>query len=137
MLGAAEVVRDIVVVDAALGGRGTALDVLRISLPAVASDIGSERAACDSAADGGDVLSAPATDLVAENAAYQCADDGSGDIGATSFLRALLMLDPAALLGGSEHLAHRRHVGVEDALVVAALVVVHGDRFKSSAANEA
>ena len=108
MLGAAEVVRDVVMVDPTLAWRGATLDILRVSLAGTASDIGADRAPCDSAADGCDVLPASAAHLVAENASEHRPDDGTRDIGAAPILRdLLLMLDPAALLGGSEHLAHR------------------------------
>ena len=87
MLLAAEVVSDIPIVGSALAGRaGATLDVLGMHLLAVATDVGADRGARDRATGGGDVLAAPAADLVTEDAANDGARDGRRHVGAASIL---------------------------------------------------
>ena len=131
MLLAAEVIGDIPIVRAALAGcAGATLDVLGMHLlaAAVATDVGADRGPRDRATGRGDVLAAPATDLVTENAADDGARDGRRDVGAAAILHDLLALDPAALLGRSDHGAHRRDIGLVQPLIVAPMVVVDRDR---------
>jgi hypothetical protein len=108
MLLAAEGVGDIPVVWSGLAGYiFAALDVLGLHLlSAVATDVGAHRGARHSAADSGDILTAPATDLVTENATDYGAGNRPGNVGAASILHDLFALDPASLLGWSDHRAH-------------------------------
>ena len=75
-------------------------------LSAAAADVGAHRAPRDSAADSGDILTASATDLVTENAADDGAGNRPGNVDVASFLNDLFALDPASLLGWSDHRAH-------------------------------
>ena len=56
--------------------------------------------------DGGDIVTASATDLVTENAANYGADDRPRNVELASVLRDLFLLDPASLLGCSDHRTH-------------------------------
>jgi hypothetical protein len=103
---APEVVGDIPVVGLGLAGRVLAtLDVLGLRLLST-TDVGAHRASCDSTTDGGDIITASATDLVTENAANYGADDRPRNVEIASILRDLFLLDPASLLGCSDHRAH-------------------------------
>jgi hypothetical protein len=109
MLLAAEGVGDIPVIGPGLAGHVLAtLDVLGLHrLPAaVATDVGADRAPCDSATESGDILTASTADLVTENAANYGADNRARNVELASFLRDLFLLDPASLLGWSDHRAH-------------------------------
>ena len=78
---------------------GATFDVLRAYLiaTAVTTDIGTQCSAAESACDSGDILAAPAADLVTENSADDGAGNRSGNIGVVSILRDLFALHPASL----------------------------------------
>jgi len=106
MLLPAEVVGDIPVIGSGVAGHaGATLDVLGNHLP-FATDVGTHRGPRDSATDRSEILTATATDLVTENAADYGAGDGPGDICFASLLNDLFALDPASLLGRSDHRTH-------------------------------
>ena len=108
MLLAPEVVGDIPVFSSGLVGRaGATLNVPRLRLPllstGVAPDVGAHRGPGDSATDGGNVIAASVTDLVAENAANEGAGNRPGNVSAASLLRDGFVLYPASLLGRCNH----------------------------------
>jgi hypothetical protein len=80
---------------------------------AVATDIGTHRGSRDRATGCGDVLPAPAADLVAENSADDGAGNCSGYIRITALLNDLLAFDPASLLGRADHRPDRGDVRLE------------------------
>ena len=105
MLLAAECVRDIPVGGSGLAGHVLAtLDVLRNHL-LFSTDVSAHRGPRNSATDRREILTATATDLVTENAANYSAGNGPGDVGFASILNDLFALDPASLLGWSDHRA--------------------------------
>ena len=87
---------------AAFSQRWTSLGLRLLST----TDVGAHRAPCDSATDSGDIVTASATDLVTENAANYGADDRARNVELASILRDLFLLDPASLLGCSDHRMH-------------------------------
>src|SRR5688572_8113933 len=110
---ALEAIHHVVVLGAAAARhRGALAHILRVHPAAglVARDVGSDGRARDGADAGGDVVAAPATDLVAEDAADQPADDRAADLVAA--VGHALPLDPAALLRTAVDGAHRDHIGL-------------------------
>jgi hypothetical protein len=107
MLLTPEVVVDVPVLGLSLAGYVSAtLDVLRIRLlSVVAADIGAHRGSRDSATGSREILSASATNLMAQNAADDRAGNRTGNVGVASILDDLFALDPASLLGWSDHRA--------------------------------
>jgi hypothetical protein len=108
MLLAAEGVGDIPVVGSGLALHVLAtLDVsgLHLLSAAIATDVGAHRGARYRTTDSSEILTASAADLVTENAANDGADSCPRNVKVASFLRDLFLLDPASLLGRSNHRA--------------------------------
>src|SRR5277367_4512154 len=78
-----------------------ALHVLRIRL-CTAVGIRAHRGAGDGTDRRGDVVAAPAADLMADHTAEHTAQDRAGDVGRRRS-HDLLLLDPATLLGRAHH----------------------------------
>ena len=91
-----------------LDGRA-ALNILAVHLrPAATTNIGADRRPCYCAASSRYIPAASAADLVAQHAANHCSGDRSRYVGGiVTIFDDLLSLDPAALLGRTDHCAHR------------------------------
>jgi hypothetical protein len=103
MLLAAEIVDDIPVLGPGLAGyAGATLDVLGdYLLPA--ADIGAHRSARSSATDSGEIIAATTADLVTEYATDYGTGNCAGYVRTPPLLHDLFTLDPASLLGRSDH----------------------------------
>ena len=83
----------------------TAFDVPHGHLLSVATapDLAAHHGSHDRTAGGGNILTAPAAELVPQNSADDGADDRSANIAPASRLDDLFALDPATLLGRTDH----------------------------------
>src|SRR4029079_12822290 len=101
-----------------------ALHIVGPHLLRTATDLRAQRTARYGTADCGDVTGASAADLMAENAADDRTGNRSRNIRRATILGDLLLLDPASLLGRSNHRTDVGDVCLVQPLVVAPTVVM-------------
>ena len=126
MILAPEVVGDIPVVGSDLAGYVFAMFHVSGFRLLSATDVGPNRAPGDSAAHRGKIIAASIADLMPEYAAEYSTDKRSRNVDPALLLGDLFLVDPASLLGCSDHGAHCGDLRVVKSFVVATPIVVDG-----------